>query len=97
MPQLYIFQHACPHNKTGGRLPSSRGNVRNMNFTGGIFSVKYYNDLHQMVMDDDYVRAYLLSLPVNVQMTIHNENDKMHTRDDFLRYTAKLTKRTSGG
>ena len=57
--------------------------------------MKYYSDLHQMVMDDNYVRTYLLSLPVNVQMTIHNENDKMHTRDDFPRYPAKLTKRSN--
>lgn len=56
--------------------------------------MKYYSDLHQLVIDDDYVRSYLLSLPVNVQMTIHNENDSIHTRDDFLHYTAKLTKKT---
>ena len=50
-------------------------------------------NLHNLLMDDDAVRRYFISLPVRVQMTVHHENDRIHTEAELRAYVARMTKR----
>lgn len=51
-------------------------------------------DLHELLMEDDDVRRFFLSLPVRIQMTAHHENDTLNTGEKLHRYIDLMTKRT---
>jgi len=50
------------------------------------------NDLHALLMNDDNTRLFFMSLPVRIQMTVHQENDNIQTPEDLHRYVDFLTK-----
>ena len=50
-------------------------------------------NLTDLLMEDDNVRRYFTSLPVRVQMTVHHENDRIHTERQLRDYVALMTKR----
>ena len=50
-------------------------------------------NLTDLLMEDDNVRRYFISLPVRVQMPVHNENDRIHTERQLRDYVALMTKR----
>lgn len=52
------------------------------------------DSLHDLLMEDDEVRRYFISLPVRVQMTIHHENNRIRTEQQLRDYVALMTKRT---
>ena len=52
-------------------------------------------DLHDLLISDDEIRRYFISLPVRVQMTIHHENDRIRTEQQLRDYVAHMTKRGS--
>ncbi|HHV31107.1 hypothetical protein [Caproiciproducens sp. LBM24188] len=53
---------------------------------------KIYKDLHDLLMDDDECRAYLLKLPVREQLTVHQQNDTIRTKEELWRYIDRMTK-----
>ena len=53
--------------------------------------------LSELLMEDDNVRRYFISLPVRVQMTVHHENDRIHTERQLRDYVALMTKRNPPG
>lgn len=50
-------------------------------------------NLADLLMEDDDVRRYFISLPARVQMTVHHENDRIRTERQLRNYIALMTKR----
>lgn len=53
-------------------------------------------DLHQLLMEDDELRSFFISLPVRIQMTAHHENDRLNTGEKLHQYIDLMTKRNPG-
>jgi hypothetical protein len=51
-----------------------------------------YRDLHEMLMSNDSTRQYFMKLPVNVQMTVHQQNDEIRTVEALHEYVDHMTK-----
>ena len=54
-------------------------------------------DLHELLMENDDIRSYFISLPVRVQLTAHHENDLLNTGEKLRRYVDLMTKRNPDG
>ena len=52
-----------------------------------------YDDLHDMLMNNDTIREFFLKLPVRVQMTVHQRNDEIKTAEELHQYVSFLFKR----
>ncbi|BCI60349.1 hypothetical protein BN3661_00061 [Eubacteriaceae bacterium CHKCI005] len=46
-----------------------------------------YKNLHSLIQKSRSSRSYFLSLPVPLQMQLHQQNDFIHTADDLHRQT----------
>lgn len=51
-----------------------------------------YRDLHELLMCSDSTRQYFMKLPVNVQLTVHRQNDEIKTAEDLHQYVDHMTK-----
>ena len=51
-----------------------------------------YRDLHELLMSSDSTRQYFMKLPVNVQLTVHRQNDEIRTPEELHRYVDRMTK-----
>ena len=47
-----------------------------------------FPDLQTLLQASNYSRQFLLSLPVDVQMQLHEQNESIHTQADLRRYDA---------
>ncbi|HEX3037820.1 MAG TPA: hypothetical protein VHO94_02360 [Oscillospiraceae bacterium] len=50
------------------------------------------NDLRTLLMNDYDLRAFFVTLPVRVQMTLHQENDNIKSAEELHKYVDFLTK-----
>lgn len=44
-----------------------------------------YNNLHDMINSSSSTRRYFLSLPVEMQISLHKHNDYIHTAEELHR------------
>lgn len=44
-----------------------------------------YTDLQELIQRSSSARKYFLSLPVEMQLTLHTHNDYIHTADELHR------------
>lgn len=51
-----------------------------------------YKDLNQLIRKSGSSRKYFLSLPVDMQMKLHEHNDYIHTADELHRRTDEIIK-----
>ena len=51
-----------------------------------------YRNLNKLIYSSSSTRRYFLSLPVNLQMELHNYNDFIHTAAELHRFTELLEK-----
>lgn len=51
-----------------------------------------YQDLHELLMSSDSTRRYFMKLPVSVQLTVHRQNNEIHTAEALHRYVDHMTK-----
>lgn len=51
-----------------------------------------YRDLHELLMNSYSTRQYFINLPVNVQMTVHQQNDQIKTAEELHQYVNHMTK-----
>lgn len=54
-------------------------------------------DLHELLMENDEIRSYFISLPVRIQMTAHRQNDALNTGEKLRNYIDLMTKRNPNG
>jgi len=54
------------------------------------------NNLHELLMENDELRSFFISLPVRIQMTAHHENEALNTGEKLHRYIDLMTKRKPG-
>lgn len=45
-----------------------------------------YNNLNRLIEGSNSTRRYFLSLPVKMQLALHDYNDDIHTAEDLRRY-----------
>lgn len=51
-----------------------------------------YENLNQLVRESSSSRRYFLSLPVSMQVRLHEHNDYIHTADELHRRTDEILK-----
>ncbi|WP_411678130.1 hypothetical protein [Caproicibacter sp.] len=51
-----------------------------------------YKNLHELLMDSDITRQYFMKLPVQIQLTVHDQNDNIRTAEELRRYVDHMTK-----
>ena len=51
-----------------------------------------YRDLHELLMSSDSTRQFFMKLPVNVQLTVHRQNDEIRTPEELRQYVDRMTK-----
>lgn len=51
-----------------------------------------YENLNQLVRESSSSRRYFLSLPVSIQLKLHEHNDYIHTADELHRRTDAVIK-----
>ena len=51
-----------------------------------------YENLNQLVHESSSSRSFFLSLPVSMQMKLHEHNDCIHTADELHLHTDALLK-----
>lgn len=51
-----------------------------------------YENLNKLICLSSSTRRYFLSLPVSLQMELHNYNDFIHTAAELRRFTEQLEK-----
>lgn len=51
-----------------------------------------YENLNQLVRESSSSRRYFLSLPVSMQLKLHEHNDYIHTADELHRRTDAILK-----
>lgn len=51
-----------------------------------------YENLNQLIRESSSSRRYFLSLPVSMQLKLHEHNDYIHTADELHRRTDAILK-----
>lgn len=55
-------------------------------------SVLKYNDLQALIQSSTSTRNYFLSLPVAVQIVLHEQNDHIHTAEELHTHAENIIK-----
>ena len=51
-----------------------------------------YQDLHDLLMNSDSTRQYFMKLPVNLQLTVHKQNEEIKTAEELHKYVDHMMK-----
>lgn len=51
-----------------------------------------YDNLNQLIRESNSSRKYFLSLPVSMQLKLHEHNNYIHTADELHRRTDEILK-----
>lgn len=54
--------------------------------------VLQYNNLHALIQGSSSTRNYFLSLPVAVQIILHEQNDYIHTAEELHTHAENIMK-----
>ena len=71
----------------GGSTLNKPNNLTQTRKTRGVTQMPF-PDLQTLLQASSSSRQFLLSLPVDVQLQLHEQNDWIHTQADLRRYAA---------
>ncbi len=49
-----------------------------------------YHDMNELIRHSSSTRRYFLSLPVEMQLALHEHNDYIHTAEDLRKHVAAV-------